>query len=741
MLQLLSILLTLLISLSNPAMGVLSDTPHPSGAKANLGFGIAYTTSYQYDQAGRRTELRNPRNEAFTFAHGPDGQQDSLTYPSGRQRVVLERDERGLPRILRAPSGQLTTLGYDAIGRLTSHADNAGTITWTRDAEGIPTAVTEGSATITRTFDSLGRITSCTDTLGNTVGYGYDAEGNITTVTYPDGKTVTYTYDGAGRMTTVTDWADRTTTYLYDAAGRLDRVERPNGTVGIYEWDAANRLTGQREMLGPVTLWCSAYGYDAANRLQRLDQIPPAPQVPVPAAAMTFDADNQLATFNGQPVTGDADGNLLTAPLDDTTLGTFTWDARNRLTSATTSTGTTTTYGYDAENRRVTSTTTAGTTTYTWSRGMLDRLLVKTNPDGSITRYVHGLGLLYEEHEPAGGGEPIAQFYHFNWQGSTVALSDANGTITARIAYSPYGQHAVTEGTTDTAFLFNGQFGVMTEPHGLLTMMARFYSPTLCRFLSEDPVLFAGGDNFYAYAAGDPINLIDPFGLGPVGNYSYWAGITSGFAEGLGQGLDNFNNVVTFGLYDRMGWSQSAYNTGWQHDLSRSFAAVPRDVLLGAGAAKIFQTISRGTGAFVDSMTLRASLPRGNAVPTRGSDAFSTTMRRVDALDFSTPVNKAVFYSGPGQGARATAFAERTGGMTIEMTAGGRALAADKVFQSLSPAQQFQIWQRASTPFAQGASGGINAFIRGARPDRTFRTIEAPILNANPNVYRSTYHY
>src|SRR3989442_6814870 len=125
----------------------------------------------------------------------------------------------------------------------------------------------------------------------------------------------------------------------------------------------------------------------------------------------------------------------------------------------------------------------------------------------------------------------------------------------------------------------------------------------------------------------------------------------------------------------------------------------------------------------------------------KSGDAFSTMMRRVDALDFSTPANKAVFYSGPGQGARVTAFAERTGGMTIEMTAGGRALAADPLFQSLSAAQQFQIWQRAWTPFAECALRGINAFIRSARPDRTFRTIEEPILNANPNVYRSTYHY
>jgi RHS repeat-associated protein len=121
--------------------------------------------------------------------------------------------------------------------------------------------------------------------------------------------------------------------------------------------------------------------------------------------------------------------------------------------------------------------------------------------------------------------------------------------------------------------------------------------------------------------------------------------------------------------------------------------------------------------------------------------AFSSTLNKVGTLDFSTPPNGAVFYSGAGQGAKAAAFAEQSGGMTIEMTQGGQDLMADPVFQTLSPGQQYQIWQAASTPFAQGASGSINAFINGARTTGTFRTIEEPILNVNPNVFKSTYHY
>src|SRR5207245_11146874 len=40
------------------------------------------------------------------------------------------------------------------------------------------------------------------------------------------------------------------------------------------------------------------------------------------------------------------------------------------------------------------------------------------------------------------------------------------------------------------------------------------YHPGLARFISEDPVSFAGGDlNVYAYVRDDPLNFTDPVGL------------------------------------------------------------------------------------------------------------------------------------------------------------------------------------------------------------------------------------
>jgi RHS repeat-associated protein len=107
--------------------------------------------------------------------------------------------------------------------------------------------------------------------------------------------------------------------------------------------------------------------------------------------------------------------------------------------------------------------------------------------------------------------------YHFDSRGSTVALTDANGNVTDRFEYDSYGTSLAHTGTSDTPFQYNGRFGVQTDSNGLLYMRARYYNPAIKRFINQD-VLF--GDlnpgislNRFAFANGNPISLIDPFGL------------------------------------------------------------------------------------------------------------------------------------------------------------------------------------------------------------------------------------
>ena len=122
-----------------------------------------------------------------------------------------------------------------------------------------------------------------------------------------------------------------------------------------------------------------------------------------------------------------------------------------------------------------------------------------------------GLGLIGEE---VGGS---FKTYHFDYRGSTVAVTSENGSITDTFAYDTYGKQTARTGESDIIFGYNGKYGVITEPNGLVYMRARYYSPELRRFINADVIAGEISNaitlNRYAYANGNPVSNIDPFGL------------------------------------------------------------------------------------------------------------------------------------------------------------------------------------------------------------------------------------
>ena len=55
--------------------------------------------------------------------------------------------------------------------------------------------------------------------------------------------------------------------------------------------------------------------------------------------------------------------------------------------------------------------------------------------------------------------------------------------------------------------------GLYDRDTGLIRFGARDYDPETGRWLSKDPIRFAGGDtNLYGYVFGDPVNFADPYG-------------------------------------------------------------------------------------------------------------------------------------------------------------------------------------------------------------------------------------
>src|SRR5207245_899140 len=101
--------------------------------------------------------------------------------------------------------------------------------------------------------------------------------------------------------------------------------------------------------------------------------------------------------------------------------------------------------------------------------------------------------------------------------GSAVGLVSSSGSLATqftgvcpeRSRGKPFGKPSPT--TSAYPYLFDGMEYDNTT--GLYHTQARYYSPVLERFLSEDPLRHGAGVNFFSYAGNDPVNGTDPLGL------------------------------------------------------------------------------------------------------------------------------------------------------------------------------------------------------------------------------------
>ncbi|HEX4997176.1 MAG TPA: RHS repeat-associated core domain-containing protein, partial [Terriglobia bacterium] len=510
--------------------------------------------------------------------------------------------------------------------------------------------------------------------------------------------------------------------YFYDALDRIDCViEAPDRPAGC---DAPG-------------MWSETFGYDRyGNRWVTSSSQQNRDAAHEPRFASDFDpATNRLTDARLAGVQYDDAGNLT-----GLTPRTLVYDAENRLVAVKlTATGDTLgTFVYDGEGRRI---------ARTWL--------------GATTYYLYNInGQVAVEYSTIAYPESSRSYVFTDMLGSVRAISSENGAVTECHDYLPFGEELSSAdgapGNTRDLPCF-GAASVLSQKFtgqqrdsetGLDYFIARYMSPVQGRFTSPDTP-FADQHvadpqtwNLYEYARNNPISNVDPSGQAyfvcNLKGECYRREIQS--VWWIGQGEVRFANGEIFARRKATGDFTLLVGTyTWAPD-GDIYPTLADPIALLAGG------MVRKSGTFLAASFATRTAAADASGAALGLAADSTTsleyvLQKVETLDFSTASNKAVFYSGPGQWARATAFAERTGKTTIEMTSGGRELAADSVFQSLSPAEQFQVWQRASTPFAKGASGEVHAFIRGARPDRTFRTIEEKLLDANANVHRYIYHY
>jgi RHS repeat-associated protein len=174
---------------------------------------------------------------------------------------------------------------------------------------------------------------------------------------------------------------------------------------------------------------------------------------------------------------------------------TYAWAARNDLYKVTSNNGTDT-YTYDAGGRRETAVSGGNTTSYLYDGDTP----VSAGPVSMVS--LPGSNEILT----LSGVVPIHDAL-----GTTLATVNSAGALATQYTYDPFGN--VTPGSTGYGTTF-GMGGIELDPTGLYHTDARYYNPTLQRFLSEDPAGYAGGSaNLFAYAGNGPVGASDPSGL------------------------------------------------------------------------------------------------------------------------------------------------------------------------------------------------------------------------------------
>lgn len=305
-------------------------------------------------------------------------------------------------------------------------------VSYSYDALGRRTSMTDGTGTSTYSYDSLGRLVSSKDGAGAVVGYEYDRADRQTGLIYPGGKKVLRTFNSGGQITAIRDWVGRTNTFSYDQNSQPVNTNLANGVVGTSSYDPAGQLKGIKYTNGTTVMADYTAGYDGAGQVNALGT---GGAVAAPTVSYSYDQVNRLTNVNGTAAYGyDAADN----PIKVAGGITQAFNAANELVSSTKAGNTT--YKYDTRGNRISATPAVGSAT-TMAYDQANRLKSAAGPGYSTTYRYNGDGT--RASKTVGTATQA-----FTWDASTglpMLLADS----TSFYVYDPYGLPLVQVGKTD----------------------------------------------------------------------------------------------------------------------------------------------------------------------------------------------------------------------------------------------------------------------------------------------------
>jgi RHS repeat-associated protein len=163
-------------------------------------------------------------------------------------------------------------------------------------------------------------------------------------------------------------------------------------------------------------------------------------------------------------------------------------------------------FKYDPFGRRIEKVSPTTTSIFAYDQG---NVIEETNASGTaVARYVQTQHI----------DDPLAMlrssatsYYETDGLGTVTSLSNAAGTLAQTYTYDSFGDVTATSGSITNPFRYTARdFDTETN---LQFSRARYYDPQAGRFITEDPLGFGQGVNFYSYVGNGATNFIDPTGL------------------------------------------------------------------------------------------------------------------------------------------------------------------------------------------------------------------------------------
>ncbi len=437
----------------------------------------------------------------------------------------------------------------------------------------------DNSGSIQYYYDNMGNIIEEVKKIEGDDAYtnkmGYDALGKITNFIYPDGEYLRYKYNKSGQLNKIDNKANNIyiKNMVYDMYGQRIRVTNGNGTETEYKYNELTRRLEEIKTKKENTVYqfveykfdrvgnvlsitdkvhnnIVEYDYDSLHRLEKYtfnqyDDNTFTTLIDTQSKEYSYNSIGNMmfkegvgAYIYGENTAGphavttagdyrfdyDQNGNMLYKGNFVTQQTNFyKWDIDNRLSKVSNNiSGNKVEFIYDYTGKRVKKINdVSGDTIYASS-------FYEIAPSGTITKHIFdGVRRIVScQKIDANPANDTKYWFHTDHLGSTGLLTKDDGTVIQETTYYPFGETRTNVGETNTHYLFTGQ--EFDPETGLYYYNARYYDPTLARFMSADTMIPYPFDpqsfSRYTYTRNNPIVYIDPSG------HSFLGGLIVGLA-------------------------------------------------------------------------------------------------------------------------------------------------------------------------------------------------------------------